>query len=698
MTAAVFAVSLVCLLNRIYVVYQYLFLIPIIAACFWYKKKGVAYSAAVSAGCIYLYAVFTRQDFLDEIVKLAVFVGISMFVEFLVERMERKNADIFRLNRQLRNRLEMMKKSEELSGMGSWRMELKTNRMVWSDELYRIFGIGQDRAEPSLESWLMITHPEDREMVDAAIRDSLINGQNTRIESRIIRPDGGLRWIVSISYTEYDETGKPETYIGSFLDITERKKYEQELYKERERFKITLSSIGDGVISTDMGGNVTLLNKQAEKLTGWEHLHALGRPFDEIFNIVNEKTRVKNESPIRRVIQSGITLGLANHTVLISRYGTEYSIADSAAPIKDGRGKILGVVIVFRDVTEEKKRQDQIRYISYHDALTGLYNRRYCEEQLAAVDIMENLPISVVMGDLNGLKMTNDAFGHTQGDRLLQKAAEAIGAACGANGIAARWGGDEFVVLLPGTNREAAEKIVEKIEKIESGMKVGPIGVSVSFGCGTKEKDTEEIRTALKNAEDRMYENKVVESESTRGQLIETMIATLCDNNPFEIKHYKRVGELAQKIGEAMHLPKDDIARLKKIGRLHDIGKIAVDSAILSKKGTLTQKEMDEIRRHPDIGYKILKSSKDTAAIAEYVLYHHERYDGQGFPAGLKGEKIPLLSRIVMVADAFDAMTHDRSYRKAMTVREAVGELESNKGTQFDPAVVNAALQAVGCT
>lgn len=693
MTVIVFVVSYFCLLNKVYIVYQYFFLIPIITACFFFKRKGVVYATAVSTAHVLLYSAFTTQSFTDEIAKLTVFIGLSIFVEILVERIDNDSADIYRLNRQVKNYLEMMKKSEEISGMGSWRLNLATNHMVWSDNLYRILEAQPEETKPSLETWLAATHPEDRKMVDTMIHDSWVEQQNSKIEHRIIRPDGSIRWIISTCYTEYDDTGIPETNITSFLDITERKVFEQELYKERERFRITLGSIGDGVIATDQDGKVMLLNKQAEKLTGWESQEAISHSFDEVFHIVNEETKLRCESPIRRVIRDGVIIGLANHTMLISRYGVKYSVADSAAPIKDNSGKILGVVIVFRDVSEEKKRQDQIQYIGYHDALTGLYNRRFCEEQLAKVDREGNVPISVIMGDLNGLKVTNDAFGHAAGDRLLQKAAEAIRSACRADDIIARWGGDEFVVLLPHTLRAEAEQIVKRIANIESGMRVGPIHVSVSFGCGTKATKTGSILIALKAAEDRMYENKVVESESVRGRLIETTIATLCDHNPFETEHYKRVSRLACEIGASMNITGNALNKLKRAAYLHDIGKIAINSSILSKKGALSHQEMDEIRRHSDIGYKLLKSSKDTAGIAEYVLYHHERYDGKGFPSGLKGKAIPLFSRIIAVADAFDAMTHDRSYRKAMNPQDAIRELIRNKGTQFDPEVVDAAVK-----
>ena len=694
-TVAVFSVSLICLSNGIYVVYQYFFLIPIIIACFWYKKKGVIYSVIIASAHIFLYSYYTHENLPEEIGRLLLFTAISVVLDILVERLDQRNKEISKLNKRLQNHLEMLRKSEELSGMGSWRLEIKTNQVTWSDGMYKILGIDPASTKPSLENRFGFTYPDDLDAVKSSIMDSINKRGNTRLESRIIKPDGSIRWISSIGYTEYDENSRPELYIGSWHDITEERLYECELHNEREKLKVTLASIGDGVIATDVKGNITIINKQAEKLTGWEAGDAVGKPFDTVFNMINESTREKCESPIQRVLKSGLIIGLANHTALISKFGTEYSIADSAAPIKDSKGDILGVVIVFRNVTEEKKRRDQINYISYHDSLTGLYNRRFFEEQLDKIDIEENLPISVVMGDVNGLKITNDAFGHAEGDHLLQKAAEAMQAACRSTDIVARWGGDEYVILLPHTSQVEAEQIITRITNIESSMKVGPINVSVSFGCGAKEKKDESLFAVWKNAEDRMYEKKLTESENMRRRFINNVMDTLRDESPDQIGHFMRVGESSQQIGRAMHLPETDIKKLKFAGQLHDIGKVAIDKSILTKKGSLTQQEWDDIKRHPDIGYKILRSSKKTAGIAEYVLAHHERYDGKGYPAGLKGDKIPLFSRIIAVADSFDAMTHDRNYRKAMSLEQAGEELIQNKGKQFDPNVVDAAMGVI---
>ncbi|MEA4847876.1 MAG: diguanylate cyclase [Clostridiaceae bacterium] len=467
------------------------------------------------------------------------------------------------------------------------------------------------------------------------------------------------------------------------------------LREEKEKLRTTIASIGDGVIATDIHGNVTILNKVAEELTGWMKEEALGKPIEKIFNIINEDTRIKCENPIQKVIESGLILGLANHTALISRDGTERSIADSAAPIKDNEGSTQGVILVFRDVSEEKRRQDEIYYMSYYDSLTGLYNRRFFEEEIKRIDMEGELPISIIMGDVNGLKLINDAFGHSEGDILIKKAAKAVRSACRENDITARWGGDEFVVLLPKTKKEEAEAIVKRIKNVCSDMKVGSLNVSISFGWETKESEDGDLLKVLRVAEDYMYKHKITESDSVRSNIVNAIFNTVHEKNPRIESHSRRVSCLCQQIGTAMGLSEAKLYELKISGLLHDIGKIAIDKSILEKPEKLNAQEWNEIKRHSDIGYKILNYSPEMVDIAQYILSHHERFDGTGYPRGLKKEEIPLLSRIITVADAYDAMTSERAYKEVLNKDMAAEELVKCKGTQFDPDIVDVFIDKV---
>jgi len=348
-----------------------------------------------------------------------------------------------------------------------------------------------------------------------------------------------------------------------------------------------------------------------------------------------------------------------------------------------------------KNAIELMKRNEDICYLSYHDVLTGLYNRRFYEEEIIRMDTEGNLPISIIMGDINGLKLVNDTFGHDKGDKLLQAAAVAIQGICRSNDIVARWGGDEFIILLPKTTKVQIGEIIKKIKDQYSKKNVSGIDISISFGWDTKEKMDEDLVKVLKNAENYMYRDKSLENESVRSNMINTIIKTLHEKNPREEKHSKRVSEIGQKIGEAMGLSEIEVNKLKVVGLLHDIGKIAIEEDILNKEEKLTDQEWDEIKRHPAIGYRILSSSYEMLELAECILSHHEKWDGTGYPNGLQGEAIPRLASIISLADSYDAMTSERAYRKALSEERVLEEIKKNAGIQFEPEIARIFVEKV---
>jgi len=478
-------------------------------------------------------------------------------------------------------------------------------------------------------------------------------------------------------------------------DITDRKEMERLLFSEKEQFKTTFLSVCDGIISTDAKGNVVILNPIAEQLTGWTHEEAVGRSSDEVFHIINEFTRKRCENPVQIVLETGEIIEIANHTLLISKEGCEIPIEDSAAPIKDEQGNITGVVLVFRDFTEKKKSQDEITYLSFHDHLTDLYNRRFFEAEMERLDTERNLPITIIMGDVNGLKLINDSFGHSVGDELLIRIAKKLKKSFRADDIIARVGGDEYAILLTKTDGSEAQKLIVRMIESLKKEKVRDLEVSISFGLATKTDLSQTTDLVMKKAEDHMYNNKLFEGPSARGRVIEGIVATLNAKCPREKAHSERVSELCVAMGKELKFEGVEIKTLKVFGLLHDIGKIAIIDDILNKANGLTDQEYKEIMRHSEIGFRILSTANDMSEIANYVLSHHERWDGKGYPKGLAGEAIPLPSRICAIADAYDAMTSDRSYRPAMTHEFAVEELQKNAGIQFDTELVDIFLKKV---
>ncbi|WP_459931699.1 HD domain-containing phosphohydrolase [Desulfosporosinus burensis] len=473
---------------------------------------------------------------------------------------------------------------------------------------------------------------------------------------------------------------------------------ETEQYKVREneeKLYATLKSVGDGVIAVDRNGIVDFINPVAQRLTGWTQEDGYGNSFETVFEIINEYTREKVESPVQIVFETEEIIELANHTILVSKDGSERAIEDTAAPIKDSFGKVIGVVIVFRDFSDKKEKRRQIEYLSYHDQLTGLYNRRFFEEELKRLDTKRNLPLSFVFADVNGLKTINDAFGHQAGDQLIQLVSDVFKMACRADDIISRTGGDEFVILLPKTEAVFVQEFVKRIkEKIEQ-RKIMGINISVSFGWDTKNSENQVALDVLKSAEDLMYEKKILDSSSKRSAVIKSILNTLHLTSLREAAHSKRVSIICEEIGKAYQLSNDEIKELRIAGELHDIGKIAIDDVILNKTSKLSEAEWAQIQHHPETGYRLLGTSSEYYNIAEYVFAHHERWDGRGYPKGLKGETIHWKARIITLAEAYDAMTCDQPYRKALTEDLAVAEIKKNAGTQFDPDIARVFVEKI---
>jgi diguanylate cyclase len=523
-------------------------------------------------------------------------------------------------------------------------------------------------------------------LVHETANSKALAGQDVVYEWNI-EYNNDLRYYQTSLSAIRDKNGEVTGIVGIGREITSLKKLQQNLEEEKELIHVTFESIGDGIVTTDKNGNVKLLNMVAQQITGWSEEEARGKTFSDVFILTNEMTGKPVDNPVARVFRTGKIIGLANHTILITRDGKHIPIADSAAPIKDEKGELYGVVMVFRDISEERKQQKNILYISYHDHLTGLYNRRFIEEEITRLDTPRQLPISIIMGDVNGLKIANDAFGHSVGDKLLIKTANIIKEVCRQEDIAARWGGDEFLIVLPQTNGNTAEEVVQRIRNKCLDSIVKSIKLNMSLGFAVKTRAEDNIQQTVKEAEEWMYRKKLLQGKSYRKNIINTMMATLHEKSQETNEHVERLKKYCVKLGKSLKLSSKELDDLVLLATLHDIGKTSININILNKPEKLTQEEWKEIKKHPEIGYNIVKNIPELSYIADYIFSHHERWDGKGYPMGLKGKDIPLLSRILAIVDAYDAMINDRIYRKARNREEVIAELYKNAGTQFDPEI-----------
>lgn len=477
-------------------------------------------------------------------------------------------------------------------------------------------------------------------------------------------------------------------FVTVFTDVTKEHEEFKKIKMEKALTQTTLNSLGDGVISSDINCNIEMMNSEAERMTGWSLEEVKGKPFCDFFSIYDTVTNQQIECPVKNVMTTKKVYHLDGFASLKTRDNILLPIEDSIAPILNEEGNAMGVVVVFHDNSEKIKRIEKIKYLSYHDQLTGVYNRHFYEAEIRRLDVKRNLPLSLLMLDVNGLKLTNDAFGHLAGDELLKKVATILQEVCRSDEIIARIGGDEFVLLLPKTDGEAAEELVKRLYSKFENIVINSVKVSVSIGWATKYSESDLVDDIFVQAEEFMYKRKISESRSMRNATVKTIIKTLHESNPFESRHSKAVSKLVVQIGEALNMDGQEIKELELAGELHDIGKIVIDKDLLAKKEKIKPEEFLEMKRHVEVGYQILKSVEDYSDLATYVLSHHEKWDGSGYPNKLCGKDIPLYSRIIAVADSFDVMTN-KEYGKKMSVEEAILQLEHLSGVKYDPEIVD---------
>lgn len=471
-------------------------------------------------------------------------------------------------------------------------------------------------------------------------------------------------------------------FAGIGFDITERNL----LNKRLQKYELLAKKANDVMLFIDNEGNILEVNDAAIRIYGYTYNEFLSM---SIFDL----RHIEKPSYIIEQMEIANREGTIFETVHYLKDGTSIPVEVSSQGTFLGDERIL--LSIVRDITERKKAEEKIIYLSYHDQLTGLYNRRFYEEELGRVNTERNLPITLFMADVNGLKLTNDAFGHKIGDILLEKVSSILKRECGENEIIARIGGDEFVILLPRTDEKQAEKIVRRIKVAIENEKLDNIILSVSIGFAVKQDISEDMNEVFKKAEDYMYRYKISESSSMRSKTVNLIISSLYEKSNTEVLHSKGVSKICEDIATHMNFKKEDVNHIRIAGLMHDIGKIGINDNILNKVEKLTSDEWHDVMRHSEIGYQILRSVNEFSKIADYVLEHHERWNGKGYPKGLKGEEISIEARIITIADAYHAMISDRAYRKALSEEEAIKEIIRGSGMHFDPNIAKVFVEKV---
>ncbi len=678
---------------------------------------------------------------------------------------------------------------------------------------------GKTSEEEAGLNWTEGIHRDYKDAFMQAYLKAIWRKEPFTITYRFRRQDGEFRWVINVGRPFTDLDGNYAGFIGTFFDVTNEIESREEIRELKERLSITLRSINDAVIATDMDGFITLFNREAENLIGIKESEALGCHFTdklvlcdesktncsidllqsirqgvkynkkELFLSVNEEKTIpvahsanlirKEDGVVEGMVlvlrditqekeaekklrdsearyrttfeNNGTALLIANNDGVIELVNREMEVLtsfskeeiegkmswkDFVAPkdldrmlgynrqrfsslgtppklyeftILDRYGKERAVfcsvellpgekkiVASWVDLTERKRAEEKIIYLSYHDHLTGLYNRAKFDQELERLNQPENLPLSIIIGDLNGLKLVNDAFGHEKGDELLKNIAQILQSSTRDTDIVARCGGDEFIILLPKTSFEEASSILEGIKETcattESTSDLD-VYVSISLGLGTKTHPEENVQDIINQAESDMYSQKIDDASEYKAKVLSSLEARLLDRNKETKSHVLRVKKISRKIGKAIGLTKTQLDELTIAAALHDIGKVGIDEHLWVKAENLEEDALEKIKQHPIIGYHIIKTYPQLSGVAEAVLSHHERWDGKGFPKGLKKTEIPIMARIIAIADAFDAMTNTKKPVLYQDTDKVLKELTKGKGTEFDPELVDAFLE-----
>ena len=572
-------------------------------------------------------------------------------------------------------------------------------------------------------------HPSDK--IEEGKRLSIKGLKGYLNYETIRKKKDGTLFPVSISATPLVIDGQPKGEIGIYIDITERKQNEtiqKVLYNIskaanspislKQLYKTIHKELGTIIDTTNF--YIALVDEKEDKIYFPYHQDEKDDDFPIMkfsttntlttYVIKTSKSLLNNSNQYKEMVDQGILISMGATTDKSIWLGVPLKIEDKTIgamvvqsytnPNLYSKKDIKLLEFVSSQVAtaiERKSSEEKIKHLSFHDSLTGLYNRAYFEEELERYNFPRYYPLSIVMLDVNGLKVINDTFGHSEGDRLLQHLSQVLTSVSRQGDILARIGGDEFAILLPSTTPEQTHSFCERIKKVCQQDKIKPIylRLNISLGHTTQEGEYKDINSLLKEADRNMYQDKLFNGKSREKHFLEAFRIILAERDPHTHLHAQKLQELTLSLGKRVGLTEYQLGNLKLLALLHDIGKIGIPDSILFKTYILTPSEWEKMRKHSRIGYRMAKNIPDFAPIAQEILYHHERWDGTGYPDGLKGEKIPLLSRIISIVDAYDVMQSRRPYKGPISKTEALKEIKRCAGTQFDPQLVEIFLKIV---
>lgn len=468
--------------------------------------------------------------------------------------------------------------------------------------------------------------------------------------------------------------------------IYQQQASQHQIALQKVYFEQLFENSPESIAIIDQSEMVVRVNPEFSKMFGYTAEEAEGHQLNTLIvpaELVDEGLRTSREILTDNKVVELETLRRRKDGSLIEVFVVAYPIFVA--------GKPAGGYAIYRDISERKEVERQLTFASTHDLLTGVFNRRYFEQEMAGLEKAEGMAAGIIVADIDGLKLVNDTLGHTVGDSMLFLAAVILRENLPEDGVLCRIGGDEFAALLPNTDEVTLAAVCERVKAAVAVANEAKrdFALSMSLGYGIRGAELTSMKEVYREADSGMYREKLQRSGVTRSALIKTLTEALHTRDYITEGQSGQLQELAVRLAKAAGLPAREIADLRMFAQFHDVGKVGVPEGVLFKSGKLTASEMRVIRRHSEVGYRIAVASPDFHHIADWILKHHEWWNGGGYPLGLKGEEIPVECRILMIADAYDAMTHDRPYRKAKTAEEALAEIAAYRGVMFDPVLAD---------
>lgn len=491
--------------------------------------------------------------------------------------------------------------------------------------------------------------------------------------------------VVEVHVVKVNNYDSEISSIVTLIDVTWRVGVKKEIIKQKNMLNSIIDAIPESIFFKDVNSKYLGCNLAFEELFDVKREEIIGKGNEVLALSKDEAENFVTKD--KEVLETGKCIKVESiHTYKNGKVFLE----DIKAPIFGEGNEIIGVVGTSRDITERKKLEDKLTYLSYRDKLTGLYNRTYFDKVSEEYNKNKEDIISIIMGDMNGLKIVNDSLGHLEGDGFIVEISKIIKKVVKDKGEVVRWGGDEIVIILKGTDKDKAIEISEDIsnECLLANHKPVPLSISLGVSSG-KGKNINELIT---EAEKEVYKNKLLNDATIRKATINSIKRNIYNNDESK-KRIKRMMKLANKIGEDMKLSKNEMDNLRLVVKLHDIGKVGISYEILEKGNNLTKEEIELIKLHTEKGYRILQADKDLSHIASAVLTHHERWDGKGYPLGLAGNSIPFCARVVYLLNAYDYMINGKDEK--ISEEEAIEVIKKESGKKFDPRLVKVFLRVL---